>query len=159
MTGGLIQLVSYGVEDLFLTRDPQITFFKVVYRRHTNFAIEAIENTFSGSADFSKKVQCQIVRNGDLINKVYLKVTLSGTSISTGKWAWVSKLGHNIINNVELNIGGTAIDKHYGDWLNVWYELARNFAHDKGYDRMIGNTLDLLTMSTSHQSTVLYVPL
>merc|ERR1711861_30537 len=76
MGGGLMQLVAYGAQDIYLTGNPQITFFKVVYRRHTNFSMEAIEQTFNGTADFGKKVQCTISRNGDLIHKVYLQVTL-----------------------------------------------------------------------------------
>jgi hypothetical protein len=175
MSGGLMQLVAYGAQDAYLTGNPQITFFKVVYRRHTNFAIEAIENTFSGSADFSKRVQCPVVRNGDLISKVYLKVVLPSWDLYPSKipsnmkaglvsnqslnvilgnknnginpltvgnsqniynknWAWVSKLGHSIINNYELTIGGTSIDKHYGDWLNIFYEVARNPNLDRGYN-------------------------
>ena len=161
MSGGLMQLVAYGAQDAYLTGNPQITFFKVVYRKHTNFAVESIENTFSGAADFGKRVQCQIVRNGDLITKTYLKVSLAGvnTGVANKKWAWVSKLGHALLKNVELNIGGTQIDKHYGDWLNMWYELSRNIAHDRGYDKMIGNTNELCNLSASHDQTTVYVPL
>ena len=72
MGGGLMQLVAYGAQDVYLTGNPQITFFKVVYRRHTNFAVEAIEQTFNGSVDFNKKTDVQITRNGDLITKMYL---------------------------------------------------------------------------------------
>ena len=71
-----MQLVAYGAQDIYLTGNPQITFFKVVYRRHTNFAMESIEQTFNGSANFGKKVQCTISRNGDLIHRVYLQCTL-----------------------------------------------------------------------------------
>ena len=76
MGGGLLQLVAYGAQDVYLTGNPQITFFKVGYRRHTNFAMEAIQQTFSGVADFGNSVTCQISRNGDLINRAYLEVTL-----------------------------------------------------------------------------------
>ena len=75
MGGGLMQLVAYGAQDVYLTGNPQITFFKVVYRRHTNFAVENIEQVFNGAADFGRKVTCQISRNGDLITKMYLRVT------------------------------------------------------------------------------------
>ena len=160
MSGGLMQLVAYGAQDAYLTGNPTITFFKVVYRRHTNFAVESIENTFSGSASFGKRVQCQIVRNGDLITRTYLKVTLPNATLTgTKKWAWVSKLGHSLIKNVELNIGGTQIDKHYGDWLNMWYELSRNTAQEKGYNKMIGNTSELCSLANTHDRTVVYVPL
>ena len=71
MGGGLMQIVAYGSQDVYLTGDPQITFFKTVYKRYTNFALEAIEQTFNGSADFGKRVSCTISRNGDLINGTY----------------------------------------------------------------------------------------
>ena len=76
MTGGLIQIVAYGTEDLFLTAKPQITFFKVVYRRYTNFSIESIEEHFNGRVDFGETVSCQISKNGDLLHKMYLKVDI-----------------------------------------------------------------------------------
>ena len=100
MGGGLMQLVAYGAQDIYLTGNPQITFFKVVYRRHTNFAIESIEQTFNGSVDFGRKVSCTVSRNGDLIHKVYLQVdlpALTGTSIR-----WVDHVGHHLIENVTL---------------------------------------------------------
>jgi len=158
MGGGLMQLVAYGAQDVYLTGNPQITFFKVVYRRHTNFAIENIEQVFNGSPGFGRKVTCQISRNGDLITKMYLQVQLPSVT-HTSEWAWVSRVGHALIYSVELEIGGTRIDKQYGDWLNIWYELARNWAHDRGYDVMIGNTDALTTLNKSHSAAYLYIPL
>ena len=79
MGGGLLQLVAYGAQDVYLTGNPQITFFKVAYRRHTNFAIEAIEQTFNGNPTFGSRVTCQLTRNGDLINRIYLRAKLSNT--------------------------------------------------------------------------------
>ena len=76
MGGGLMQLVAYGAQDIYLSGNPQITFFKVVYRRHTNFSMESIEQTFNGKPDFDKKVTCTISRNGDLISRLYLQVEL-----------------------------------------------------------------------------------
>ena len=143
MGGGLMQLVAYGAQDVFLTGNPQITFFKIVYRRHTNFALESIEQTFTGTADFGRKVSCTVARSGDLITKMYLRVSFDEYVASAGKWGWVSRLGHALVKEVELEIGGTRIDKQYGDWLNVWYELARNFAQDRGYDKLIGNTPEM----------------
>ena len=77
MGGGLLQLVAYGAQDVYLTGNPQITFFKVVYRRHTNFSIESIKQTFNGTADFGNEVSTTIQRNADLIHKIYLQTTLS----------------------------------------------------------------------------------
>ena len=85
-----MQLVAYGAQDIYLTGNPQITFFKVVYRRHTNFSMEAIEQTFNGSADFGKRVTCTVSRNGDLMHKVYLQVTVPALA---GAEIWGKNLG------------------------------------------------------------------
>ena len=82
MGGGLMQLVAYGAQDIYLTGNPQITFFKVVYRRHTNFSMESIEQTFNGTADFGKKVSATISRNGDLISSMHLDVKIAGGSLT-----------------------------------------------------------------------------
>jgi hypothetical protein len=157
--GGLMQLVAYGAQDFYLTGNAQITYFKVVYRRHTNFATESVEQTFNGSATFGGKAVCNIQRSGDLITKMYLNATLTGPSVANKKWAWVSRVGHALIQDVTLDIGGTTVDKQYNDWLNIWYELARNHAHDRGYDKMIGNTPELTTLAESHDSVNVWVPL
>jgi hypothetical protein len=153
MGGGLMQLVAYGAQDVYLTGNPQITFFKVVYRRHTNFAVEAIEQTFNGSVGFGKRVSCQITRNGDLITKMYLKATLTADTLSVDTDAWVDNLGYSMIKSVELQIGGTKIDKHYGVWMNIWHELSSNHAHDDSYTNMLGRT------NNTETSQTLYVPL
>ena len=82
MTGGLIQIVAYGTADIFLTGMPQITFFKLVYRRYTNFAIENIEQTFSGIKNFGNTVSCTLDRVGDLVNKMYLKIVIPGVFLT-----------------------------------------------------------------------------
>ena len=122
MGGGLMQLVAYGAQDIYLTGNPQITFFKVVYRRHTNFAVESIEQTFNGSAEQGKKFSCTISRNGDLLHRVYLEVDLLKTLNNAG--APSAKYGFNLINYVELEIGGQCIDKHYGEWMAIWVSLS-----------------------------------
>jgi len=149
--GGLMQLVAYGAQDIYLTGNPQITFFKVVYRRHTNFAMEAIEQTFNGSANFGKKVTCTISRNGDLIHRIYLQatlpsVTLSSTDGSGAQFRWLNWVGHNLINSVELEIGGQKIDKHYGDWLQIWNELTQEAGKQAGYADMVGNVPQLVNL-------------
>ena len=68
-----MQLVAYGAQDIYLTGNPQITFFKVVYRRHTNFSMEAIEQTFNGAVGFGQRVTATISRNGDLVHKIYMQ--------------------------------------------------------------------------------------
>src|SRR3989344_400198 len=120
MGGGLMQLVAYGAQDIYLTGNPQITFFKVVYRRHTNFAMEAIEQVFNGTADFGRRVTATISRNGDLITRIYLVVELpTVTAPSQMLVAWTRNLGNILIKNVTFEIGGQQIDKQYGEWLVI----------------------------------------
>jgi len=159
-SGGLMQLVAYGSQDLYLTGNPQITFFKVVYRRHTNFAIETIEHTFVGTAIFGNKLTAKITRNGDLITKMYLRIILNSVNPQNKNFAWVRRIGHAIINEVEVNIGGTKIDRHYGTWLDIWYELARQGDHEYAYSRMIGDIPALTNYDTTIKPEyILYVPL
>jgi hypothetical protein len=135
-----MQLVAYGAQDIYLTGNPQITFFKVVYRRHTNFSMESIEQTFNGSADFGKKVTCTISRNGDLISRVYLQVTLPRIECGEGdEFRWLNWIGHVLVKSVEVEIGGQRIDRHYGDWLHIWNELTQTAGHQVGYANMVGN--------------------
>jgi hypothetical protein len=119
MGGGLMQLVAYGAQDVYLTGNPQITFFKVVYRRHTNFAMESIEQTMTGSQSSSGKSTVTISRNGDLVGRVYLQNKSSGAAAD----ASIENQGYNIIDNVVCEIGGQQIDKQYGHWMEVWAEL------------------------------------
>lgn len=135
-----MQLVAYGAQDIYLTGNPQITFFKVVYRRHTNFSMESIEQTFNGSADFGKKVTCTISRNGDLMYRVYLQVTLPDVTPNTNeRFRWLNWIGHVLIQHVDVEIGGQRIDRHYGDWLHIWNELTQTSGHAAGYANMVGN--------------------
>ena len=159
MGGGLMELVAYGAQDIYLTGNPQITFWKVVYRRHTNFAIESVSQTFNGTADFGKTPNAVISRNGDLIHRVYLQVDLPALANSAGTVNWVRNLGHVMIDYVELQIGGQLIDKQYGDWMNIWNELCLPAEKEDGYNVMIGNTVDLTTPSASIAAATIYVPL
>jgi len=154
MGGGLMQLVAYGAQDVYLTGNPQITFWKVTYRRYTNFAIESIEQTFNGQADFGRRVQCTISRNGDLAYRTYLQVTLpeinqlmglgNFSSGSTGVYArWLDFPGEQIIAQVEVEIGGQRIDRQYGDWMHIWNQLTMTSEQQRAYFKMIGNTTQL----------------
>lgn len=154
MSGGLIQLVAYGAQDVYLTGNPNITFFKVVYRRHTNFAVESIEQTFNGNLQFARRTSAEISRNGDLITKVYLKLEIPEVRyegpfdrIGHVEFAWVRRLGHAIIDETELEVGGTQIDKQYGTWLNIWYDLSHEVGHEYGYAKMIGDVPELTSIS------------
>jgi hypothetical protein len=147
MGGGLMQLVAYGAQDIYLTGNPQITFFKVVYRRHTNFAMEAVQQTVNGTVALGNKVSCKIARNGDLLGRVWLE--LSGFTAGAGDWETV-KVGHAAINFVELEVGGQLIDKQYGEWMEIWSQLT----HDSASRTKLLN----LVKGTASGSTI-FVPL
>jgi hypothetical protein len=145
-----MQLVAYGAQDVFLTGTPEITFWKVSYRRHTNFAMESIEQTFSGQADFGRRVTCTIARNGDMAFRTYLQVTLpeinqGHAAVGTdGVYArWLDFPGEQLIAQVEVEIGGQRIDRQYGDWLHIWNQLTLSAEQQKGYYKMIGHTTQL----------------
>jgi len=140
-----MQLVAYGAQDVYLTGNPQITFWKVTYRRHTNFAMEAIEQTFNGQADFGRRVTCTISRNGDLAYRTYLQVTLPEITSSThANFArWLDFPGHQLLSQVEIEIGGQRIDRQYGDWMHIWNSLTQSKEQEVGYNNMVGQTTAL----------------
>ena len=115
MGGGLMQLVAYGAQDIYLTGNPQITFFKVVYRRHTNFSMECIRQTINGNNDFAESGEGNVTisRNGDLVHKIYVE---TGAANVTN--------GSRIVSEAELEIGGQRIDRHFNDWHEAWNELS-----------------------------------
>ena len=154
MGGGLMQLVAYGAQDVYLTGNPQITFWKVTYRRHTNFAMESIEQTFNGQADFGRRVQCTISRNGDLAYRTYLQVTLpeigqegccgeSPADCDKTYARWLDFPGEQLISMVEVEIGGQRIDRQYGDWMHIWNQLTLTSEQERGYNKMVGQTVQL----------------
>jgi hypothetical protein len=157
MGGALMQLVAYGAQDVFLTGTPEITFWKVSYRRHTNFAMESIEQTFSGQADFGRRVTCTISRNGDLAYRTYLQVTLPEINQSMGNDSgggnvyarWLDSIGEQLVSQVEVEIGGQRIDRQYGDWMHIWNQMTLSSEQQRGYDKMVGNTTQL-TYITEH---------
>jgi hypothetical protein len=171
MTGGLMQLVAYGAQDIYLTGNPMITYFKVVYRRHTNFAMESIPQTFNALADFGSKVTTLISRTGDLISGACLQTTLpavTGTDSAGDYQRWTDNVGHYLINDVAMEIGGQLIDKQYGDWLEIWAQLSVPAGQMIGYREMIGqDPRNPLGMNTGLQrdlrgtiaSRTIFVPL
>ena len=163
MGGGLLQLVAYGAQDVYLTGNPQVTFFKVSYRRHTNFAMEAIQQTFNGVADFGRTVQCTLSRNGDLLGKTYVYVALPSITLATGStFRWVNWLGHAMLQTIDFEIGGQRIDRHYGDWLQIWYELTCPAGKKPAYAAIVGNVPALTQLyvgPTTVPSASLHIPL
>ena len=149
MGGGLMQLVAYGAQDIYLTGNPQITFFKVVYRRHTNFAMEAVEQTMNGSQGPSQKSTVTISRNGDLVGKVYLQVNNTGAPAAA-----CENQGHTMLDNVVCEIGGQEIDKHYGHWMETWAQLTEpNDTGEVALVTTIGGEAVTATDTIDHNGT------
>jgi hypothetical protein len=143
-----MQLVAYGTQDIVLTSNPEITFFKVVYRRHTNFAIESISQTFNGTVGFGKKVSATISRNGDLITDCWLEITLTKSSATFYP-------AEALLREIKLEIGGQQIDKHYDDWLRVHDSLFRSNDEKDAYRRLA----DFVDAEPAGSVKRFYVPL
>jgi hypothetical protein len=152
MGGGLMQLVAYGAQDIYLSGNPQITLFKIVYRRHSNFAMESIEQTFNGHVDLGKTVTATISRNGDLIKDMWLEVEFSSTNLENAVYG----LGNALVKEVRLEVGGQLVDRQYGEWMNIWSELTLPEGKRVGYDEMVGN---VCVRSGGKPQTRLDVPL
>jgi hypothetical protein len=146
-----MQLVAYGAQDVYMTNDPQITFWKRAYKRHTNFSVESIGQNFQGNVNFGSKPSCQISRNGDLIHKAYIQVRLPkiADTVDPSK-VWVPWIGHALIESVDISIGGQTIDRHFGDWIHIWNELSGN--NQDGYAKMVGKRI-------TERENILYIPL
>ena len=153
MTGGLMQLSAYGAQDVYLTGNPQITFFKSVYRKYTNFSIENIKQNLLGSKNLSQNtntvLKSKINRNGDLLTGITFMFDIPNifSSYATNeanekinyKFKWIKNIGTSIIQRVNISIGGQIIDEHYGEWLNIWSELTLKTDKVDIYNKMIGN--------------------
>ena len=148
-----MQLVAYGAQDIYLTGNPQITFFKVVYRRHTNFSMEAIQQTVNGTSTISGSNTTGTVtvsRNGDLVGRMYVRCDQdSSNGIS----------GDNLIKDVTLEIGGQQIDKHTKEWLQVWAELSTPDSKAAGYKYLTGGFSNTLVSSGETNQQSIMVPL
>ena len=154
-----MQLVAYGIENIYLTDNPQITFFKMVYKRYTNFSVESIKQNFTTKVNFGEKVSCIISKNGDLLNKIYIIIVLPSIPKLDNniKIRWIDYIGYNILKTIELEIGGKVIDTHYAEWLYIWNEL-----YKKGnikLDKLIGNVDELIKFDSSKKSYTLCIPL
>jgi hypothetical protein len=148
MTGGLLQLIAYGQQDLYLTGNPEMTHFKTVYRRHTNFSMEAVEQVYSGNA---MRPSFIISREADLLGPCILEIEVAGLTPGV---EYGDRLGFQLIDYVEVEIGGQVIDKHYGDWMDIWTQLTFDTsAYLKVATMVNGNLL------ANNGNRIVYVPL
>ena len=162
MGGGLMQLVAYGAQDVYLTGNPQITFFKVVYRRHTNFSKECIEQTFSGAVGAGKRVTATLARNGDLVQEVYVKVDMSSTVSIGGPLNAddITLTGDltNVVKSAEVEIGGQKIDKQYSTWMDIYNTLFES-NHDYRNAMCVGKKSIAGSIAGSVVLSTVYIPL
>jgi hypothetical protein len=137
--GGLLQLVATGKQDLFLTGNPQISFFKMVYRRHTNFAVESQPMYFDGTPNFGQRITCLIPRRGDLLGKVYLDVTLPRIYDTNGNvLSYTNSIGHALIQEITFEVGEQEIDRQTGEWMEIWTQLTTPLGQRDALNEMIG---------------------
>ena len=142
MAGGLMQLVAYGAQDVYLTGSPKVTFFQAVYKRHTNFAMETIEQVVNGTAANNARLSVTVARNGDLIGEMYLEMVSGvGAYISNDSAASAEWLAERSIADIELTIGGQRIDKHYQKWWRLYSELYLDEAKRVQYGKMTSASL------------------
>jgi hypothetical protein len=174
MGGGLLQLVAYGAQDAYITGNPHITFWKVLYKRHTNFAMEAMRVNFTGMPAYGQRSVVVVNRNADLMFRTYLEVTLPDTRAAANGSAsganhnvmWTlggrRRLGYLLIQQVEIEIGGQVMDRHYGEWMYLWESLTSNFDQSARLDQMIGTSAQgkaTTPASCQGRPVVMYIPL
>ena len=156
MAGGLMQLVAYGAQDVYLTGNPKVTFFQAVYKRHTNFAMECIQQTVNGTAANSGRLSVTIARNGDLIGDMFLDITTSALNVGTREGDLSSISGNWVAERailaIELSIGGQRIDKHYQRWWRLYSELYLTESKKQAWGK-------LTTDPTGQGSQQVYLPL
>lgn len=164
MSGAILQLVLQGEDTKYLTSNPDITFFKSIYRRHTNFAKEEIMQKFTGVPDFGKKMSCSITKCGDLINKTSVQITLPKiyeTNDPYSKFAWVNNIGYALIKSVEIEINGKIISSQYGEFIFLWHLLTGYTYgnHKDGLNKLVGNVPELTDFTSSKDEYKLIIPL
>ena len=173
MTGGLLQIAAIGAQDMILTGNPQVSFFKNVYKRHTNFSIESKSNVFIGDVKFGDRIECNISKSGDLLRDVFLEIeiptlkqTQTNGSDTSSYVGYVNGVANALVESVELQIGRQTIDKYFSEWSDIHSELHLSESKKKLYNRMIGyygttGSLErnAISTSTKNQMKRYYIPL
>jgi hypothetical protein len=149
MGGGLVQLAAYGSQDVYLTNNPQITYFKAIYHRYSNFAMESIVQLIDGNISFGGNITIVIARNGDLLGNIvvdaYLPDPMLYVSGSYDYFGYIQGVGNYLIKNVTIEIGGQQMDEHYGQWMDIWSELTLEGSKLQGYGTMVGKNYSMAT--------------
>jgi len=154
-----LQLVAKGNQDIPLVGNPQITFFKSVYKRHTHFASEWINIFSNGNINFGNLFEFTIPRNADLLGETLFTFVLPQISVASGKTIkWVEKIGHAMIDYIEIFIGNNSIVKHTGEWLELWSQLTLPTEKQNTYNNMIGHVGSVINESSTINEYRLYIP-
>ena len=157
--GGLLQLVAIGPQDVYLTGNPQTTFFKAVYRRHTQFSVESNRMYFDGTPDFGQKISCLVPRLGDLLGNLFLVVTLPALTLPNGTpVGYTNAIGHALIEEISVQIGSQEIDKQTGEWMHLWSKLSVEASKKTGFQQLIGE-IDGFPSVTQMGPVTLHIPL
>jgi hypothetical protein len=157
MGGGLLQLVAVGIQDIYLIGNPQITFFKTIYKRYTNFSMESMPQNISGRTDFGQYIQVAIERKGDLIKDIVFDVLLP---VLPSGYYWTNGIGNVLFKQIDLEIGGQLIDRHYSEWLDIWSQLTIDASKIGAYDTMVGNYNALSSLQINATTQLqLHVPM
>jgi hypothetical protein len=165
MSLGYLSLTSIGSNNFYISGSPEITYFKTVYKKHSNFMIQNVKQEFQTVSNFNENCTISIGRDADLLHKLTLFIELPSIMIVDEisrnfhqKFCWVNKIGLALIDFVEIEIGGIVIERLYGDWLNIWHQV--NMKNDKKqYDKMIGNNIQINEFTSTKDSYKLYIPL
>jgi hypothetical protein len=170
---GLLELVAHGIQDIYLIGNPQITFFKTMYKRHTNFSMEAFQLSYDAKPTYGAKTTFNITRYADLMYTMILEVDLPqlytqytadptyGGSASdfakgSGSISWINNTGHGILNYCDLTIGKQLIDRQYGEWMDIWTQLSQSESKKRGLDLMLNRNSEL---QTDPGPFTVYIPL
>uniref|UniRef100_A0A6C0HM92 Major capsid protein N-terminal domain-containing protein n=1 Tax=viral metagenome TaxID=1070528 RepID=A0A6C0HM92_9ZZZZ len=174
---GLLELVAHGIQDIFLIGNPQITFFKTVFKRHTNFSMQAFLSPLDGTINFGNRVTGKISRYADLVHTMLLEVNLpqltaiatfdpapaygppgnvANYASGTGNISWVNNTGFSLVNYYDLKIADNLIDRQYSEWMNMWTLLEQDESKKRGLDQMLNRNPELVTNAGPLK---LYIPL
>ena len=155
-----MQLVAYGAQDVYLTGQPKVTFFQAVYKRHTNFAMENIQQTVNGTPSNGGRVSVTIARNGDLVGNMYVALQpnagASGVLTSNNNSIDACWIAERAISAVELTIGGQRIDKHYQTWFRLYAEVFLAESDKIAYGKL---TSTASSVKDSTNKNYVYLPL
>jgi len=139
MPGGLIQLVAVGAQDTHISGNPNMSFFKSKYKRHTRFSKETIEEVLIGQKpDFGQKITCNLSGKGDLLSYIVLEFVLPQLTVSSGQVRWINGVGYKLVKSVEFEVGGVTIDKQYGEWYHLNDELSFTDSKSNNYQLILG---------------------